>query len=239
MINAINTIRKMHQHFNILNVPFTPEEKQFRIAAMKEELQEYIDANTVHDELDALLDLIIFAIGTIDRQGLSPIAVECFNRIMHANMQKRVGTNQKRGSFQLDLVKPEGWTAPQFQDLIDKLYDINQPVAKSDIELPTNHQEIIKFIDHWLHHFQTKPNYKIISEMVINLAYKNFNVIEVITDDFLNTSPFAHAAWLVTYQEDLPVTSLFECFEALSSTKDINTKTKILGLINHIVKNIK
>ena len=115
-------IEDMHTKFGITNsdMPtFSQEEKTFRIAAMLEEVEEYACAETIDDELDAIIDLIVFALGTLERQGLFPVAEEAFNRVMVANCNKELGPNTKRGSFSLDLVKPERWTAPQFRDLLE------------------------------------------------------------------------------------------------------------------------
>lgn len=120
--SMLTKIKDMHIKFGITseNIPyFSQEEKQFRIAAMREEIEEYIDADNVDDELDAIIDLIIFAFGTLERQGLFPIAEEAFNRVMIANCNKELGANTKRGSFSLDLVKPKRWAAPQFRDLLE------------------------------------------------------------------------------------------------------------------------
>ena len=117
-------VKGMHTQFGIAseNLPtFSQEEKTFRIMAMLEEVEEYACAETIDDELDALLDLIVFAIGTLERQGLLPIAEKSFNRIMMANCNKELGPNTKRGSFSLDLVKPKRWVAPQFRDLLESI----------------------------------------------------------------------------------------------------------------------
>lgn len=111
-------VRTMHIRFGIDKVPFSPAEKQFRITAMQEELDEYAEATTPHDELDALVDLIVFALGTVDRQQWTTVFDEAFNRVMQANLNKQLGPNTKRGSFQLDLVKPEGWQPPTLEDLV-------------------------------------------------------------------------------------------------------------------------
>ena len=62
---------------------------------------------------------------------------EAFERVMIANCQKEIGQNQKRGSFQLDLVKPKGWTAPDLSDLVEDrpkqmtLFEfMNDPIEK-------------------------------------------------------------------------------------------------------------
>lgn len=114
-------VKGMHTQFGITSedLPtFSQEEKTFRIMAMLEEIEEYACAETIDDELDAIIDLIVFALGTLERQGLLPIAEKSFNRVMVANCNKKLGPNTKRGSFALDLVKPERWTAPQFRDLL-------------------------------------------------------------------------------------------------------------------------
>lgn len=115
-------VKGMHTQFGITSedLPtFSQEEKTFRIMAMLEEVEEYACAETIDDELDAIIDLIVFALGTLERQGLFPVAEEAFNRVMMANCNKELGPNTKRGSFSLDLVKPKRWTAPQFRDLLE------------------------------------------------------------------------------------------------------------------------
>lgn len=115
-------IKGMHTKFGITTeeLPtFSQEEKTFRIMAMLEEVEEYACAETIDDELDAIIDLIVFALGTLERQGLFPVAEEAFNRVMMANCNKELGPNTKRGSFSLDLVKPKRWVAPQFRDLLE------------------------------------------------------------------------------------------------------------------------
>ena len=115
-------IKGMHTQFGITTeeMPtFSQEEKNFRIEAMLEEIEEYACAETIDDELDAIIDLIVFALGTLERQGLFPVAEEAFNRVMMANCNKELGPNTKRGSFSLDLVKPKRWVAPQFRDLLE------------------------------------------------------------------------------------------------------------------------
>lgn len=115
----IDRIKEMHEHFGLTSeVPFTSREWAFRVASMEEELDEFKEATCKADELDALVDLLVFTLGTVERMGYADVLDEAFNRVMDANMAKRVGANQKRGSFELDLVKPHGWTAPNLEDLV-------------------------------------------------------------------------------------------------------------------------
>jgi len=115
----LKRIYQMHSKFKMTpgHVPFSQEEKKFRIACMQEELDEYKEANTFEDELDAIVDLVVFALGTSCRQDTLHVFETAFDRVMDANMKKKLGPNNKRGSFHLDLVKPEEWKAPDLSDL--------------------------------------------------------------------------------------------------------------------------
>lgn len=110
-----SAVRKMHEHFDLVydGPPrnLDPEEKAFRIAAMQEELDEFKASIDLVDEYDAMLDLLVFTIGTLDRMGL-PV-FQGFRAVMDCNMQKTVGPNSKRGGFSRDLVKPEGFEGPE------------------------------------------------------------------------------------------------------------------------------
>lgn len=116
----MNLVKAMHIKFGLehTGVPtrLTPEESKFRITAMQEELNEYKDAVEEGADLvaqyDALLDLIVFAVGTLERQGFPLLAG--FEAVMEANMAKELGQNgEKRGGFKRDLVKPVGWVGPE------------------------------------------------------------------------------------------------------------------------------
>lgn len=113
-------IKEMHEKFKMTSkdVAFTPEEKRFRYRCHKEENIEFGIAMTREEELDALVDLFIFTIGTVERMGFEEVFEEAFNRVMDANMKKEPGPNGKRGNFQIDLIKPESWTPPDLSDLV-------------------------------------------------------------------------------------------------------------------------
>jgi predicted HAD superfamily Cof-like phosphohydrolase len=124
MSEQFKLVQKMHKKFGLQSheVQFSPDEMNFRITAMIEEINEYKDSLTHEDWLDALIDLEVFTLGTIDRMGYGPIYEEAFRRVMEANLKKQLGSNgEKRNNFQLDLIKPEGWKAPDHSDLIKSL----------------------------------------------------------------------------------------------------------------------
>jgi predicted HAD superfamily Cof-like phosphohydrolase len=132
-------VKAMHAKFGLANTGkpwhLEPHEKAFRVKALQEELDEYNLANTLVDEYDALLDLIVFAVGTLDRQGL-PL-LEGFEKVMKANMAKEVGQNgEKRGGFKRDLVKPKGWVGPEaeLKQIIDRV-ELVAPSSDGTIEL--------------------------------------------------------------------------------------------------------
>lgn len=117
----INLIKLMHAKFGIDKVDFSQEESKFRIMCLEEELQELRDAfdnyyadKSIENEaeiIDAILDLTIFAMGTLDRMGYSQATISgCYADIMKANMNKIIKNgNAKRNNFKIDLVKPDNW----------------------------------------------------------------------------------------------------------------------------------
>lgn len=90
----------------------------FRAGFIEEELDEYILANTMEDKFDALIDLVYVALGTAYLHGFD--FEEGWKRVQAANMKKVRATQadqSKRGSTS-DVVKPEGWEAPDLRDLV-------------------------------------------------------------------------------------------------------------------------
>lgn len=99
---------------------------EFRIKFLEEELNEMKSANSADDVVDALIDLCVVAIGTLDAFDVD--SYEAWDRVHSANMAKEVGVKASRPNpLNLpDLIKPEGWEAPTHVDnvgLIQKIYD--------------------------------------------------------------------------------------------------------------------
>lgn len=127
----VRDIALMHQKFGVnpivenMSKEKLTEYLQFRIGCLQEELDELRDAKTADDAVDALLDLIVFATGTLDAFQVN--ADESWNRIHDKNMQKEPGIKAERPNpygFP-DLIKPEGWTPPAHHDnvgLFAKVY---------------------------------------------------------------------------------------------------------------------
>ncbi len=127
----VGDIAEMHQKFGVNEAvnAFTPEKlKQFlafRVAFLQEELTELCTANTADDVVDALIDLCVVAIGTLDAFGVN--ADIAWERVHQANMAKMVGIKPERSNplGLPDLIKPHGWQAPTHVDnvgLLSKIY---------------------------------------------------------------------------------------------------------------------
>ena len=87
----------------------------FRFNFLQEELNEGRDAiaaGNSEEIVDSLIDLIVVAVGTLDLYGVD--FDRAWNEVLAANMNKRVGVKESRpNEFGLpDLIKPEGWVAP-------------------------------------------------------------------------------------------------------------------------------
>ena len=104
---------------------------EFRINFLQEELDEMKKAfaeggpNAADDTVDALIDLCVVAIGTLDAFEVN--AYVAWDAVYYKNMQKEVGIKASRPNplGLPDLIKPEGWTAPTHADnvgMLDKIY---------------------------------------------------------------------------------------------------------------------
>ncbi len=106
-------VAKMYSKMGLLNtepgVGIDHDEKRQRVVMMQEELNEYRDTSWPVDEYDALIDLMVFTVGTLVQSGypLEP----GWDAVMEANNKKQVGKT-KRGHDN-DLAKPEGWASPE------------------------------------------------------------------------------------------------------------------------------
>jgi len=128
----IADIAAMHTKFGVNEVIRNlPPEKlkqflEFRIKFLQEELDEMNTAKNADDVVDALIDLCVVAIGTLNAFDVD--AQEAWDRVHFANMAKNPGVNPNRPNplGLPDLIKPTGWTAPTHADnvgLLSKLYE--------------------------------------------------------------------------------------------------------------------
>ncbi len=78
---------------------------------MNEEVSEFLVADNIYEQADAMIDLLYFALGTMVEMGLEPD--ELFSIVQEANMSKlwadgKPHYNPKDGK----VIKPEGWEDP-------------------------------------------------------------------------------------------------------------------------------
>lgn len=119
--NLIDDIARMHDKFGLHPVIKTlaPEQLKsyldFRISMIGEEFGELQDAFEYKDPeevIDAIIDLIVFSIGTLDAFQVN--ITEAWNQVHQANMAKEPGIKKGRPNpFGFpDLIKPQDWQGP-------------------------------------------------------------------------------------------------------------------------------
>lgn len=123
-------VKQFHKAFGhpVANSPtrLDDERKKSRIAWMQEELNEYKNANTLYDEIDALIDLEYFILGTLVEHGVEPDRL--FKIIHSANMKKLFPDGKPRYDESGKVIKPEGWKSPD--ELIKK--EIDRQINRSN-----------------------------------------------------------------------------------------------------------
>ncbi len=136
MKNCTSDIRYMHEKFNVHEAIEKMDKTalkaflRFRVACVQEEVDELKSATAdnlpidAEETVDALIDICVFAIGTMDLFGVD--ADDAWDEVLRANINKEVGVKPGRPNpFGLpDLIKPEGWKAPSHKDNHGKLKDL-------------------------------------------------------------------------------------------------------------------
>lgn len=111
---AFNQVKEFHFMFNhpVAVKPCVIEGKRAEARAnwMKEEIQEFLDSNTIEGQADAMIDLMYFALGTLVEMGVEP--ENLFNIVQKANMSKvwEDGTVHYREDGK--VIKPSTWIDP-------------------------------------------------------------------------------------------------------------------------------
>ena len=127
MSDWANDIAMMHHKFGVREwFQNNKDDKElmakylrFRLKMCMEEMNETIDAalfdQNPEEVVDGLIDLCVFAIGTLDVFGVDANAA--WDQVYEANMSKQVGVKPGRPNpFNLpDLLKPAGWKAPSHE----------------------------------------------------------------------------------------------------------------------------
>jgi predicted HAD superfamily Cof-like phosphohydrolase len=102
--------------------PASPENYKMYLGLIDEEFNELLDAVTIDDkveQLDALVDILVVTVGAIRAAGWDGEAA--WKEVMNTNFAKidaDTGKVIKRSDGK--VLKPEGWTAPELSQFIDK-----------------------------------------------------------------------------------------------------------------------
>lgn len=120
--NWVEDMENMHDFYKIREVvnQFDQEKLrkllEFRVKFLEEELNELKDnIDNPEEVVDALIDLCVVAIGTLDLFDVD--AELAWNEVLKTNMNKQVGIKESRPNpLNLpDLIKPESWQAPSHE----------------------------------------------------------------------------------------------------------------------------
>jgi len=130
--NWVKDMQDMHAKFGVNTVIRGLDKAklaafiQFRIKFLQEELDEMIVSDNGDDTVDALIDLCVVAIGTLD--ALDVNAYTAWDRVLTANMTKEIGIKASRPNplGLPDLIKPEGWIAPSHADNVGLLSKVQK-----------------------------------------------------------------------------------------------------------------
>lgn len=120
-------IAEMHENFGVNPVVRSYDREklksflEFRIRFLQEELDELRSTDDPAEVTDALIDLCVVAIGTLNALDIDPYTA--WDRVHSANMQKKVGIKASRPNplGLPDLIKPVTWVAPNHSDNIGLL----------------------------------------------------------------------------------------------------------------------
>lgn len=128
----VHDIADMHVKFGVNPVIRNLDKEKlrtflkFRIDFLREELTELADefennlnhtsSERADNTVDALIDLCVVAIGTLNAFDVD--SYEAWARVRDANMTKEPGVNPSRPNplGLPDMIKPKGWTAPSHAD---------------------------------------------------------------------------------------------------------------------------
>ena len=125
-INEMQTKYGVHDWIKKASPDQKLEYLKFRAEFLKEELTELDNAIYHADSeeiVDALIDLCVVAIGTLDSFQVD--GHKAWNEVLKANMNKQVGVKEGRPNplGLPDLTKPEDWEAPDHSGNYGILYD--------------------------------------------------------------------------------------------------------------------
>jgi len=115
--NEFEMVKEFHKAFNhpYANKPtlMNMDRAIKRIVWMNEEINEFSQATKnqdIYEQVDALIDLIYFALGTLVEIGVTP--AEIFAIVQKANMNKLFPDGKPHYNEVGKVIKPTGWEDP-------------------------------------------------------------------------------------------------------------------------------
>lgn len=124
-LSVFDDLNQMHHQFGFSDKLTSKAQLKARLDFLQEELNEAyeaLDNNNADDFVDAHIDLIVVAVGTLDLSKVN--GWKAWDAVHHANMSKKPGDQSKRPEMGMDLVKPPGWIAPCHIGNVGKLPEI-------------------------------------------------------------------------------------------------------------------
>jgi len=117
-----NTFKDIDTFATACDQPASPENYKMYLGLIDEEYGELVDAVDADDkveQLDALVDILVVTMGAIRAAGWDGEAA--WKEVMDTNFAKIDATTGKVIKREDGKVlKPEGWTAPELSQFIDK-----------------------------------------------------------------------------------------------------------------------
>jgi len=119
----VTDIAQMHDKYGFRDgLKFDGKFLEFRKRFLAEELDELTNSIASCDStsfVDAIIDLCVVAIGTLDLAYVD--THKAWDEVLRRNMEKERGQTARDGSNGFDLVKPEGWIPPDHSDNVGHL----------------------------------------------------------------------------------------------------------------------
>lgn len=107
----------------VSNVPIMmqPDRAKKRYSWMLEEINEFIAAEDIVEQADAMIDLMYFALGTLVEMGIKPD--ELFKIVHNANMSKLWEDGKPHYNSDGKTIKPATWEDPhgKLEKVIDDM----------------------------------------------------------------------------------------------------------------------
>lgn len=87
-----------------------PERALKRYHWMLEEINEFLEADEIVEQADAMIDVMYFALGTLVEMGIKPDSL--FQIVQNANMAKLWPDGKPHYNAEGKTIKPSGWEDP-------------------------------------------------------------------------------------------------------------------------------